>query len=251
VSKDKKHSNGFFSGKTTGFLWAGAVVLFLGAAVYAGLYLEQKTVITDVQFSGHHFTAEEELLSALESPVGLRADSIRFEEHYNQLKTLPYVKNVSVSMSYLGTLTFTVDEHEPLAMAIDNGNRVYIAETGEVLPIVQGKIVDVPLLYGFSTSPSDQQLTGERFSIVAEFLKAAKANPTGWVTISEISWDSAEGVVALTQHNGVKLIFGKNGFEEKFENWEAFYSQVIGVQGMDDLHTIDLRFADQIVTRTL
>jgi len=94
-------------------------------------------------------------------------------------------------------------------------------------------------------------LTGKRFAAVSEFLKAIKANPTGWVTISEISWDSEEGVVALSQQNGVKLIFGKSGFEEKFENWEAFYSQVIGVEGIDHFHTIDLRFAKQIVTRTL
>jgi cell division septal protein FtsQ len=251
VSKKKPHSKGFLKGKLTGLLWAGAVLLFLGAAVYAGLYLEQQTVITDVRFSGHHFTSEDQLHSALVSPVGIRADSVRFEEHFDQLKELPYVKNVTVSMSYRGTLTFSVDEHEPAAMAIENGTRTYISEDGDILPIVEGKIVDVPLLYGFSTSPAGQKLSGERFTIVSEFLKAAKANPTGWITISEISWNGSEGVVALSQHNGVKLIFGKNGFDEKFENWEAFYSQVIGVQGMGELHTVDLRFADQIVTRTL
>lgn len=251
MSKKKRHSGGSLKGKAAGILWISAVVLFLGAAIYAGLYLEKKAVITDVQFSGHHFTAGDELFHALKSPVGLRADSIRFEDHFDQLKTLPYVKEVSVSMSYRGTLTFSVNEHEPVAMAVDNGNRIYIAETGEILPIVQGKIVDVPLLYGFSTSPSGQKLTGKRFAAVSEFLKAVKANPTGWVTISEISWDSEEGVVALSQQNGVKLIFGESGFEEKFENWEAFYSQVIGVEGIDHFHTIDLRFANQIVTRTL
>lgn len=234
-----------------GLLWAGAVLLFLGSAVYAGLYLEKKTVISDVQFAGHHYTTTDELANALESPVGMRADSIRFEEHFSQLKKLPYIKNASVNMSYRGTLTFTVEEHEPVALIVNNGDRVYVSDSGDILPIVPEKIVDVPLLYGFSTSPSDQKITGDSFAAIAEFLKAAKANPTGWVTISEISWDSSEGVVALSQQNGVKLIFGKNGFDEKFENWEAFYSQVIGVQGMGNLHTIDLRFAGQIVTRTL
>lgn len=251
MSKKKTHSNGFLKGRAVGLLWTLAVLIFLGSAVYAGLYLEKKTVISDVQFTGHHFTAEDELLGAMESPVGMRADSVRFEDHFNQLKKLPYVKSASVSMSYRGTLTFSVDEYEPVALALNNGDRVYVAETGDILPIVPGKIVDAPLLYGFSTSPSEKKITGDSFTAVAEFLKAARANPTGWVTISEVAWDSTEGVVALTQQNGVKLIFGKYGFEEKFENWEAFYSQVIGVQGMDDLHTIDLRFADQIVTRTL
>lgn len=251
MSKKKSHKKGNLKGKATGLLWTGAVLLFLGAAVYAGLYLEQRTVITDIRFSGQHFTTEDQLHSALVSPVGMRADSVQFEEHFNQLKELPYVKSVTVSMSYRGTLTFSVDEHQPVAMAIDNGSRTYISEDGDILPIVEGKIVDVPLLYGFSTSEDRQKLTGKRFTAVSEFLQAAIANPTGWVTISEISWNRTDGVIALTQHNGVKLIFGKDRFKEKFENWEAFYSQVIGVRGLEDLHTIDLRFADQIVTRTL
>lgn len=250
MGKKKRHNNRFLRGKAVGLLWMAAMVLLLGSAVYAGIYLEQKTVISDVRFAGHHFTAENELLSTLESPVGLRADSVRFESHFSQLKKLPYVKNVSVSMSYRGTLTFKIDEHKPLAMAVNNGNRVYVAKTGEVLPIVAGKAVDVPLLYGFSTSPSDQIITADIFTYVAEFLKAARENSTGWITISEVGWDSRDGVVALTQQNGIKLIFGKTGFEEKFENWEAFYTQVIGRQGMDDLHTIDLRFAGQVVTKT-
>lgn len=251
MKKKNTGTNGILKGRVAGLLWAAAVLILLGTAVYAGLYLEKKTVISDVQFAGYDFTAERELVNALDSPVGVRADSIRFEKHFNQLKKLPYIKNVSVSMNYRGTLTFTVDEHEPLAMAVNNGERAYITETGEILPIVPEKVMDVPLLYGFSTSPSGQKITADSFGAVAEFLKAAKANPTGWVTISEISWDNSEGVIALSQQNGVKLIFGKTGFTEKFENWEAFYSQVIGVQGMDSLHTIDLRFADQIVTRTL
>jgi cell division septal protein FtsQ len=251
VGKSKAHTSGFMSGKAGTLLWSGAILLFLGAAVYAGLYLEQRTMIENIQFTGNYYTAEDELISVLESPVGMRADSVNFKQHYEQLTSLPYVKQASVSMSYRGTLTFTVTEHEPLAMAVENGKRVYITETGEILPIVDGKIVDVPLLYGFSASPPDQQHKGEKFEILSDFLVAAKANPVGWVTISEVAWDSSEGIVALSQQNGVKLIFGKSAFEEKFENWEAFYSQVIGVKGMEELHTIDLRFANQIVTRTL
>lgn len=250
MGKKKTDSTGFFGRKAASLLWIGAILLFLGMAAYAGLYLEQKTVIDGVEFTGNSYTTKEEMVSALHSPIGTAADSVNFEEHFNQLTALPYIKGVSVSMSYRGTLTFTVEEHEPLAMLIDNGDRVYIAETGDILPILQNHIVDVPLLYGFSTSPAGKKLKGERFEIVSEFLKAARANSTGWVTISEVGWDSTEGVVALSQQNGVKLIFGKNGFEEKFENWKAFYSQVVSVQGMDNLHTIDLRFTDQIVTRT-
>lgn len=251
MGKKSSHNGGFFKNRLSSLLWATAVVLFLGSAVYAGLYLEQKTVISDVQFAGHHFTTEDELFSALESPVGLPADSIRFEDHFSQLKKLPYIKSAIVSMSYKGTLTFSVEEHQPVAMAVNNGDRVYLSETGDILPVVAGNIVDVPLLYGFSTSAEAQKINTDSFDAVSEFLKAARKNPTGWVTISEVTWNNSEGVVALSQQNGVKLIFGKDRFEEKFENWEAFYSQVIGVQGMGDLHTIDLRFVDQIVTRTL
>lgn len=214
-----------------------------------GLYLENNTRIEAVTFEGNYYTNQKSLEEALESPVGMLADSVSFDSLFMDLKKLPYVEDATVSMGMLGTLTFKVTERDPFAMLVDGNRRVYLAEGGIKLPVVPGKIKDVPLVYGFSARSFSDTLKSESYRQVEEFLIAARENELGWVTISEVSWNESEGVVALTYENGVKLLFGNDQFGEKMKNWEAFYTEVISKKGIGAFTSIDLRYEDQIVTR--
>jgi cell division septal protein FtsQ len=189
------------------------------------------------------------LEEALESPVGMLADSVSFDSLFKDLKTLPYVEDVTVSMGIRGTLTFRVMEREPFAMLVDGNRRIYVAEGGIKLPLIPEKIKDVPLVYGFSVQSLEDTLKSDQYRQVEEFLIAARENELGWITISEVSWNESEGVVALTYENGVKLLFGRNQFKEKMKNWEAFYTNVVSKKGIGSFSRIDLRYEDQIVTR--
>lgn len=246
---DKKRT----SSNTKGYplLWIGLIILLLGSAAYAGLYLERNALISDISFSGQTYTEEEDLEEVMQSPIGQSADSISYNELFSQLKSLPYIKDASVHMNFRGTLNFQVEEHQPLALLSEGSTRAYIAKGGFILPIIPEKIPDVPLVYGLPIVASGDTLTGETYQAVEEFLLAAKNNDFGWITISEVGWNSTEGVVALTYDNGVKLVFGKDQFREKFENWEAFYAQVIAQQGIEAFHTIDLRYSGQIIAKNL
>lgn len=235
--------------KPTLLVWFALVLGLAGLAAYAGIYLEKNTTIQEVQFTGNYFTPEEALFESIISPVGLMADSVDYRALFTGIRELPYVDDVTVNMSILGTLTFRINEHEPIAMLVDGARRLYISESGVLLPIETGKIRNVPLLYGFSAANPADTLNSDAFKQVNEFLKAARTNDVGWVTISEIAWNGQEGVVALTHENGVRLVFGKNDFEEKIRNWEAFYAEVISRKGIRSFTSIDLRFKDQIVTK--
>jgi hypothetical protein len=91
----------------------------------------------------------------------------------------------------------------------------------------------------------------EPFLQVRDFLMKAKINGFGWTTISEVAFDQTDGVVALSQENGVKLIFGRNDFEMKLDNWKAFYKQVVRTKGIQTMQQVDLRFSNQVVTREI
>ena len=64
-------------------------------------------------------------------------------------------------------------------------------------------------------------------------------------------YDENDGVVALSHENGVKLLFGRNNFQTKLENWKAFYTEVIRVKGIQSMRQVDLRFTNQVVTREI
>lgn len=230
-------------------VWIILSLGLLAGAVMGGLYLEKNTRIEAVEFEGHHYTDVESLEAALDSPVGMLADSVSYDSLFMDLKTLPYVEDATVSMGMLGTLTFKVTERQPFAMLVDGNRRVYLAEGGIKLPIIPEKIEDVPLVYGFSARSLSDTLKSDSYKQVEEFLIAARENELGWVTISEVSWNESEGVVALTYENGVKLLFGRDQFDTKMKNWEAFYTDVISKKGIGAFTSIDLRYEDQIVTR--
>ncbi len=225
------------------------VLGLVGGAVYAGLYLEKNTTIHEVRFSGNEFTSEHELFDVAEVPAGILADSVALPEIISGLRTLPYVEDVSVNMSLRGVLTFRVQEREPIAMLVDGSDRVYVGKGGIKLPVIPGNVRDVPLLYGFPANPESDTLNSDAFRQVEKFLSEAKSNDIGWITISEVTWNESEGVVALTAENGVKLIFGQDDFDRKVRHWEVFYTEVVTRKGIRSFSTIDLRFRDQVVTR--
>lgn len=237
------------SGKLKNAVWILLSLALLTGAVLGGLYLEKNTRIDSVKFEGNHYTDIESLESALESPVGMLADSVSYDSLFMDLKTLPYVEDATVSMGIRGTLTFRVFEREPFAMLVDGNRRVYLAEGGIKLPVIPGKVKDVPLVYGFSARSLNDTLKSDSYLQVEEFLIAARENELGWITISEVSWNEREGVVALTYENGVKLLFGRDQFDQKMKNWKAFYTNIISKKGIGSFSRIDLRFEDQIVTR--
>lgn len=241
MAKSKSHSDKIKSG---GIL-AGAIFL-LGLAVLAGLWMEQNTRITGVEFSGYYFTAAEELEAAIESPVGMLADSVDLGSIYSSVSALSYVKDLNISMASRGKLSVTVREREPIGLLINGRNQAFVDKDGVKLPVQLKKDTDVPLVYGFSTDMADT-LSGTAFGQVRDFLLAAKKRPFSWVTISEVTWNEREGVVALSSENGVKLVFGNEDYDKKLNHWEAFYQQVASRKGIRSYRSLDLRFRNQIV----
>ncbi len=227
--------------------WFAAAIFLLGLAVLGGLYMEQNTTINEIEFKGHHFSTEDELIEAFESPIGMYADSVDFRSLTEPLKSLPYVQNVSMEMGFRGKLTLNINERQPIGLIIDGETSSYIDRDGIKLPDRLQKSVDVPLVYGFAVEPIADTLRSKSFLQVRDFLVAAKQNSFGWLTISEVAWNEREGVVALSHENGVKLIFGHDNFGNKFSHWEAFYAEVVSRKGINSFRTVDLRFRDQIV----
>lgn len=241
---NKKRGNGF---KTAGWL---TVSLFLaGLAVMAGLYLEKNTRVSGVDFSGNYFTPEDALISAIDAPVGVLADSVNYRELFSAISSLPYVESVNLSMGFRGVLNFEISERDPLALLADGSNRVYVAEGGFKLPIIPEKIKDVPILYGFPAEPLADTLNSHAYQQVENFLLEARKNEFAWATISEVTWTTREGITALSHENGVKLVFGENNFEEKLRHWQEFYGEIIAKQGIRSFRSVDLRFRNQIVTK--
>lgn len=228
--------------------WIAGVLLILGVVVTAAFYWNSLMTVQEVRFEGHNFVSKKDL-KAVHVPTGISPDSMNFIEIMNRFEQLPYVQRADISVNPRGNLLVTITERQPIAVLADSEKKIYVDENGVRLPLVLGKNVDVPILYGFSATPMNDTLKSDAFKRVADFLTTVRNKPVSDATISEVAWTEKEGVVALTNQNGVKLIFGKGDYATRLRNWEAFYGEVVKQKGIEAMRSVDLRFKGQIVTR--
>lgn len=229
--------------------WIATAVLVLGLAVLAGIYRDRTSTIQNVQFEGNYFVTSEELQKQADIPAGISPDSLNFIDVINRVESIPYVHYADVNIEPSGKLLIRITERKPIALLADGNTKIYIDKDGIRLPLVLEKTVDVPILYGFKSKPMQDTLKSDAFITVRNFLLEMHQNPLSNATISEIGWTNNNGIIALTNENGVKLIFGKEDFKNRLRNWEAFYGKIIKTKGIASMRSVDLRFRGQIVTQ--
>ncbi len=231
--------------------WMTALLMVLGASVLIAMYWNRNVTVEELSFSGNAFTETEQLIEAANVTFGVKPDSLDLESLVNRIEALHYVKQAIPYVEPSGELEIDITERHPIALLVDEDKRAYIDEDGVRLPIISGKTLDLPIVYGFKTAIGTDTTKGKAFEQVRDFLVDAKHNKFGWTTISEVVYSPEEGVVALSHENGVKLVFGDHNFETKLENWEVFYKEIIRTKGIRSIQTVDLRFTNQVVTREI
>ncbi len=224
----------------------GALLL---AAIIAGYYFNRATIVKEVEVTGNTFTPAEKVIKQAAVPLNTPPDSLPYLRIIKDVETLPYVKEATVQVVPPKTLLIRVSERKPVGVLADQGNQPYFDANGIVLPRVTGKAVNVPLVYGLRHTAPGDTLKGKAATEVTAFLQAALDHQFASLTLSEVGYDSDTGVIALSQDNGVKLLFGHNDFDRALRNWEAFYQQVVPHKGMNKLASVDLRFVGQVVTK--
>ncbi|MCW9707510.1 cell division protein FtsQ/DivIB [Fodinibius salsisoli] len=227
--------------------WIAGALLILGCAVVAGFYWTSTMKVQEVYYEGNRLVAEEELRS-IDIPTGTHPDSLNTLQIIEQFEAIPYIDQAAINVEPSGNVTIRITERQPIAMLAEGSRKAYVDKEGIRLPVTLGEGVNVPLVYGFSTRPIGDTLKSAGFKATADFLVQLRNKSVSDATISEVAWTD-DGIVALTNQNGVKLIFGKEDFATRLRNWEAFYAKVIKQKGIESMRSIDMRFQGQIVTR--
>ena len=246
MTKKKKNSG---SKQLNPIPWIAGALLVLGLAVLGGLYWNQTGKVKEIQFDGNRYVSLEELQKQVDIPIGVHPDSLDLIGFMKRFEEIDYVNHARISMEPGGTMIVNITERKPLALLVSGKQNAYIDSQGVRLARVLGNTPDVPILYGFNTKPKSDTLQSESFKITSRFLQELQKRPASDATISEVAWNAEQGIITLTNENGVKLIFGKGNFDKRLRNWEAFYAAVVRQKGINSMESVDLRFKGQIVTR--
>lgn len=226
------------------------VWLIAGASVVAAIawFMSSNWSIDKINVQGNVFTETQHIVARANITKGTHPDSVSAIQVIEAVERLPYVKKVEYIHEPPFSVRLKITERTPIAMITDGSTKVYVDSDGIKLPIVEGKAVNVPLLFGFSTSLRDT-LSNASFEIAQQFLLLCQKDVVLNSTISEIIVHKHEGLVALTQENGVKLIFGAENLNEKAQIWKSFVADVISGEGFQRFTSVDFRYKDQIVVR--
>jgi cell division protein FtsQ len=237
------------SGGRSGAFFAVLLLVAVIGGISIGWYFNRMAHIKSIAVKGNYYTETSEILAKADIPMEVSPDSVSFLDAIHRIETLPYVKEAMLSKRPSGRLEVAVVERQPIGLLINGSSRRYFDEAGVVLPVVSGKKVDVPLVYGIGTNAIADTLKSTAFDQVRAFLLIAREDPVAASTLSEIAWTADEGIVALSTENGIRIVFGSMNLQEGIRNWNLFYTQVIAIRGSSAFSSIDLRFNGQVITK--
>ncbi|MCI0695244.1 FtsQ-type POTRA domain-containing protein [candidate division KSB1 bacterium] len=242
----KKYGKAFLFSTT--FLLAG---LQLGKWVNkdTGFRVQKVTVI------GCKTLSEPEVLAAAKAPLNKSIFDVEFAAITKRVETLPFVERVQVSRIFPSTLVIAVQERRPLAL-INNAGLWPIDEHGVVLPRLQSgrrmsdpASFDTPVLSGitFVKDKEHKQLPASAKPLLDLLAELRTGNPMLYHSISELSVNAKGYLTFYLMKGGVPVYLGRDNWMEKSERLFIFLQRAQPASGK--LAAIDLRYANQIVTR--
>jgi cell division protein FtsQ len=180
-----------------------------------------------------------------DSMLGLRLKVV-----VEQLSKNPWIEQVQVRRFFPHTLSITLSERTPQAVA-NVGCLYYLDAKGDLFKsLVEGDRLDYPLITGVSEDDLAKDPAGSK-----EALKSAltligrlKAGTVFALSdVSEIHYDKGYGFTLFTMQGGVPVKLGTGGFEEKLARLAGIYPQLkLEMQALD---YIDLDYNDKIIVK--
>lgn len=206
------------------------------------------TIIKKVTVNDHYFTEEADIVARSGITIGADADSINPVDVIRAVEKLPYVRQAELVSLPPSTYLIRVEERRPIGLIKRSDMIRYVDKDGVLLPLVAGKALEVPLLYGLPVPSTADTLKSDAFKAMGAFLEALDRYDMAKITISDVAWEDNTGIVAATGDYGTRLIFGLDGYESKLRTWQAFYAQVVPKAGLDAFARIDFRYEGQVVS---
>lgn len=180
-----------------------------------------------------------------DSMLGLKLDRV-----VAQLSKNPWIEQVQVRRYFPQTLSITLAERSPQAVA--NVGCLYYLDAKGVLfkPLVEGDRLDYPLITGVSEEDLTKDPAGSKEALkgaLALIASLREGKVFSLADVSEIHYDKGYGFTLFTMQGGVPVKLGNDGFNEKLARFAGIYQEL--KPQMQALDYIDLDYGDKIIVK--
>lgn len=247
IKKRRKQALYFRDQVRKGALGVGSLALLLIAGwfgyqkVLVGLTNSPRCALTGIEIKNLKYLSHHEILRLANIPSGANIFALSVKEIEASIESNLLVKKAQVDRKWPSKLVISVQEREPIAKIIDNGQE-YLLD-GEV-QLIKNQLKDpisLPRLSGLSLN--DPRLP----AVVTFLLSLQKQGGALFPQIASFTLDAAKGLIVQLS-NGLTLYWGEldpGKIAENISRWQ---------QVQDDLNNkgillqyIDLRFKNVVV----
>jgi len=167
-----------------------------------------------------------------------------------QLSKNPWVEQVQVKRYFPHTLSISLSERTPLAVA-NVGCLYYLDAKGQLFKaLADGDRLDYPLITGVAEDDLVKDPAGSKdaFKSALTLIDTLRAGKVfGLEDVSEIHYDKGFGFTLFTMQGGVPVRVGNGGFSEKIARLSNIYQDL--KPQMQALDYIDLDYSDKIIVK--
>jgi cell division protein FtsQ len=243
--------------------WKAVLVVLLavfiglaGLAFHASRW-KREVVVREVVIEGARIVSRKALSLSLDGYIGKNLQDIDAGALSRKLLRIPYVKSIELNRELNGILRVRVVEREPRALTLFHNRRMVIDSEGVLLPETPAVATRFPGLIWLSgiTRTADagyglKKLSPADSSLVMDLAAALRQSDYAGLLIREIHVDRGGMTFCKATGSTTRFIVGSDGnFKEKLKKFEIFWQKVVSKKGLDNFHTVDLRFRDRIFTR--
>ncbi len=170
----------------------------------------------------------------------IRKLNINLNKLEKSMNKNPMIEKSEVYISIDGVLKAVVKQKTPIARFFDSNGSYYMDYLGKKMPLSDNCTARVPLISGeINREYKDEFQKLLKFVYVDDFLKK---------NIIGIQIYSNGSLRMLVRDYGYVIDFGKPAnFEDKFNNYKAFYQKAAADQTLKKYKNINLIFSQQVV----
>ena len=240
-------------------------VIFLVAWIIVGLAdsSQNKRICTEVSTSienleDNEFLNEKKVVQLIRDIHGgpLKNDElgrISVAEIEYRLRENHYVKEVEVYKTLDGRVRADMELRKPVARVIyPAGGGFYLDQAGYKIPLSQDFFANTILVSGHFYEPLEpsDSLKHPALQAVLPLLNHLDSEPALKAQFSEVVLDKRMKATLYPEVGDVKVEFGEvESVEEKFENLDLFYDQVLNKVGWDKYESVNLSYRNKIFAK--
>ncbi len=236
-------------------VFAVAIVGLITAFVLSKIWIRDSE-LSRVIVQGNRITKTEEIERTVSQFVGKKMNEVSLSDIIDTLQSLPYIRKVIATKELPDAVRLRVQERQPVAMAMVKGELKLIDEDGVVMSKSEGVFESkrLPLLTGFTKIVRDSisamgKLDSTEAAKALAFCNALMETKYAKMLVNEVHLADGNQLHIFTAEGDARFIFGRGDYEQRLNNFEIFWQQVVVKKGLKPFDYVDVRFDGKIFAK--